>query len=132
MGDAIVAALLGGLAATDGKVASAAVEDAYGALKGLLLRKLGQTGEAEAIAKLEAKPDSDARKAMVAEEPAAANVSDDHDLVQAGQRLQAALDELSAEARSQAQHAVGNYITKASGGSAAKVTISHESRAPKP
>jgi hypothetical protein len=133
MVDAIVAALLGGLAASAGKVASAAVEDAYGALKGLLLRKLGQTGEAaEAIAKLEAKPDSDARKAVVAEELAAAKVADDSELVTAAQRLQAALDQLSAEARSQVQHAVGNYIAQASDGSTATVNVGRGGPAPKP
>jgi hypothetical protein len=132
MVDAIVAALLGGLAASAGKVTSAAVEDAYGALKRLLLRKLGESSEAaEAVAKLEAKPDSDVRKAMVAEEFAAAKVADDGELVQAAQRLQAALDQLSAEARSQVQHAVGNYIAQASGGSTATVSVGREGRAPK-
>lgn len=124
MVDPIVTALLGGLAASAGKVASKAVEDAYGGLKGLLLRKLGaQSDAADAIAKLEAKPDSDGRKATVAEELAAAKAADDHELLDAARRLQAALEQLPPEARSHVQNATGNYIAQASGGSTATVNV---------
>ena len=123
----IVAAVLGAVAASAGKVASKAVEDAYGALKGLLVRKLGEKAEAvEALAKLEAKPDSDGRKATVAEELAGAKVADDPDLLDAARRLQAALDQLPAEGRAHVQHAVGSYIAQASGGSTATVNVGRE------
>ena len=126
MVDPIVTALLGGLAASAGKVASKAVEDAYGALKALLVRRLGEKSEAaEAVAKLEAKPDSEGRKATVAEELTAAKVSDDPELLEAARRLQAALEQLPAEGRAHVQHAVGNYIAQASGGSTAKVDVKH-------
>ncbi|TSD83633.1 hypothetical protein FFK22_036705 [Mycobacterium sp. KBS0706] len=126
MVDPIVAALLGGLAAAAGKVASAAVEDAYGALKSLLIKKLGVNSEAvEAIKRLEARPDSEGRKATVAEELAAAKVSGDIELTEAAQRLQAGLDQLPPGARTQIQLAVGNYIAQASGGSTATVSVGH-------
>jgi tetratricopeptide (TPR) repeat protein len=124
MMDPIVAAVLSGVAASAGKVASKAVEDAYAALKGLLVRKVGEKSEAaEALAKLEAKPDSEGRKATVAEELKDANVADDPDLLDAARRLQAALDQLPAEGRAHVQHAVGSYIAQASGGSTATVNV---------
>src|SRR3954451_22772977 len=122
MVETIVTALLGGLAAATGKVATKAVEDTYAALKGLLVRKLGDNSEAaEAVTKLEAKPDSDAQKGMVVEELKAAKVGDDPELVEAARRLQAALDQLPAEGRAHVQHAVGSYIAQASSGSSATV-----------
>ena len=127
MDDQIVAALLGGIAASAGKIASKPLEDAYDALKGLLVRKLGASSEVvEAVAKLEAKPDSDGRKATVAEEIKAAKVADDPDLLDAARRLQAALDHLPTEGRAQVQHAVGSYIAQASGGSTATVSVGRE------
>jgi hypothetical protein len=123
----IVAAVFGGVAASAGKVASKAVEDAYGALKELLVGKLGKRAEAvEALAKLEAKPDSDGRKATLAEEMKDANVADDPDVLDAARRLQAALDQLPAEGRAAVQHAVGSYIAQASGGSTATVNVARE------
>lgn len=127
MTEQIVAAVLGGVAALAGKVASKAVEDAYGALKGLLVRKLGDKPDAvEALAKLEARPDREDRKATVAEELKEAKVADDPDLLQAARRLQAALDQLPAEGRAHVQHAVGSYIALASGGSNATVNVGRE------
>ena len=129
--DQIVAAMLGGIAASAGKVASQAVEEAYGALKKLLTRKLGENSEAvEAVAKLEAKPDSEGRKATVAEELAAAKVADDPELAAAAQRLKIALDQLPADGRAHIQHAVGNYIAQASGGSTAAVNVGRQDSTP--
>jgi len=127
-----VAAVLGGAAALAGKIASKAVEDAYNALKGLLVRKLGERSEAvEAVAKLETKPDSEGRKATVAEELAAAKVAEDPTLLAAARRLQAALDQLPAESLAQVQHAVGSYIAQASSGSTAMVNVGRAEAAPK-
>ncbi len=123
----IVAAVLGGVAASAAKVASKAVEDAYAALKGLLARKLGDKADAvEALAKLEARPEREDRQATVAAELKEAKVADDPDLVDAARRLQAALDQLPAENRAQVQHAVGSYIAQASGGSTATVNVGGE------
>ena len=125
--DQIVAAVLGGVAASAGKVASKSVEDAYGALKGLLARKLGDKADAvEALAKLEARPEREDRKATVAAELKEAKVADDPDLVDGARRLQAALEQLPAESRAQVQHAVGSYIAQASGGSTATVNVGRE------
>ncbi len=123
----IIAAVLGGVAASAGKVASKAVEDAYGALKGLLARKLGDKADAvEALAKLEARPEREDRQATVAAELKEAKVADDPDLVDAARRLQAALAQLPAESRARIQHAVGNYIAQASFGSTATVNVGRE------
>jgi hypothetical protein len=124
MVDLLLSALLGGIAASARNVASQAVEDSYGALKALLERKLGHRSETiEAITSLEAKPTSDGRKATLAEELRSANVSDDPDLREAVQQLQAALDKLPAEDKSVVQQAVGSYIAIASGGSSASVNV---------
>ena len=126
MVETIVAAVIGGLAAASGKVASKTAEEAYGALKGLILRKLGAGSEAAAaIARLEAKPDSEGRKATVAEELDAARAGEDADLVEAARTLQAALDALPAEGRAHVQQAVGRYIAQADRGGIAKVDVRH-------
>jgi hypothetical protein len=133
MVDQIAAALLGGLGAAVSEVASEAVKDAYAALKELLRRKLGEKSEvADAITKLELKPESEGRQATVVEELAAAKSTNDAELVQAAERLQAALHQLPAEAKTQIQRAVGKYIAQATGGSTATVSVVRESRAPKP
>jgi len=127
--DQIVAAVVGGVVASAGNVASEAVKDAYGALKNLLVQKLGAKSDAaEAVAKLEAKPDSEARKATVAEEFSAAKIADDAELLAAAQRLRAALDQLPQDARAHVQHAVGSYIAQASGGSTATVNVDRTSK----
>lgn len=132
MADPITAALLGGLAAAAGKVASKAVEDAYGALKALLLRKLGDSSDAaDAIAKLEAKPDSEGRKAILAEELATAGIADDGELLEAARKLRAALEQLPGEARAHVQNAAGRYIAQASGGSTATVNVNRTDPASK-
>ena len=122
--ETIVTALLGGAAAMGGKVASEAAKDGYTALKNLIVQKLGLNSDAaKAIATLEAKPDSEGRQKTVTEELADAKVGDDPALVEAARRLQAALEQLPPEGRAHVQHAVGNYIAQASGGSTAKVII---------
>jgi hypothetical protein len=134
MVDAILAALIGGAAASAGKVVvSKAVEDAYSALKALLVHKLGEKSDAvEAVAKLEAKPDSEGRKATMAEELNAARVTHDPELLDAARRLQAALEQLPAGGRTQVQNSVGSYIAQASGGSTATVNVGHEGSSSKP
>jgi hypothetical protein len=126
--EGIVTAFIGGVAAESGKVATKAVADSFRALKELLVRKLGDKSEAAvALTKLEDKPDSDGRKATLAEELKDAKVEDDPELVQAARRLQAALDQLPTESRAHVQHAVGNYIAQASGGSTATVNVNKPS-----
>src|SRR6476659_445264 len=90
--ETIVTALIGGVAAESGKVATKAVVDSFRALKELVVRKLGDKSEAaEALTKLEDKPDSDGRKATLAEELKDAKVEDDPELLEAAERLNKAL-----------------------------------------
>ena len=124
MVETIVTALLGGLAAMTGKVASEAAKDAYKALKGLLLSKLGaESKAAKAVADLEEEPESEEQKIVVAERLKAAKAGEDPELLEAARRLQTVLNELPPEGRAHVQHAVGNYNALASGGSTAKVII---------
>lgn len=129
--DPISAAILLGIVASARTVASEAVEDAYSGLKGLLAHKLGKESEAvEAVEKLEKQPDRDDRKATVVAELQAAGVGDDAELLATAERLQAALDTLPEEARAGVQHAVGNYIAQASGGSTATVNVGRDAPPP--
>lgn len=133
MADPIIVALLGGIAASAAKIASKATEDAYAMLKKLLVCKLGEKSEAiDAVTMLEAKPDSEGRKATVAEEFKAAKVADDAELLGAARRLQAALDQLPVADRVQVQHAVGSYIAQASEGSTATVNVGRDAASLKP
>ena len=131
--DQISAAVLAGVGASAGKVASKAVEQAYDALTGLLASRLGEESEAvEAVEKLEKQPDREDRKATVVAEFQAAKLGNDAELLDAANRLHAAVDTLPAEARAVVQHAVGNYIAQASGGSIARVNVGDDAPRPKP
>lgn len=125
MVETIVAALTGALAAGAGKVASKAVEDAYGGLKSLILKKLGAGSEAAgAVAKLEAKPDSAGRRDVLAEELEAAGAGADAELVAAAHHLQAALATLAGESHGDVhQTATGQGIAQAAHGGRASVTV---------
>jgi hypothetical protein len=82
--NAIIAAVSAG--ATD--TAKSAIADAYQGLKSLIKEKFGHGGAvAEAIDMLEAKPNSTARKMLVAEELRAVTPSVDAELVSAAQSL---------------------------------------------
>lgn len=62
--------------------AEQAVKDAYSALKSLLVRKFGSKGDtAKAVDGVEAKPDSDARKAVLQEELESAGAGKDQEVV---------------------------------------------------
>ncbi len=122
--DPVTAALLSGLTVSTAKVASNIVEGAYAALKDILVHKLGKRSDAvEAISKLESKPDSEGRKAVVVEELTAANVSNIPELVEAARRLQTALEQMQMANFTHVQQATGSHIAQASGGSTAKVNV---------
>lgn len=85
---AIWAAITAGVVAGVGKVAEQAVVDAYNGLKDLLKKKLGARSKAlKAVKELEASPKSEARKAVLQEEIAAAKADKDTELVKAAQAL---------------------------------------------
>ena len=119
---ALIAAILAGAAKSAGSVAEKGIIDAYGGLKGLIQRKFGQESAlVEAIDRLEANPDSEARKGVVREEAAQAKANEDPDLVAAAQRL---LDQVQAQPGGQTiLTATGNYIAQAAHGSTASVNI---------
>ena len=86
--NAIVAALSTGAIAGATDTAKSAIADAYQGLKSLIKKKFGNDSDAaEAIDKLEAKPDSDGRKQTLAEELKAVNSNSDPELVCAAQSL---------------------------------------------
>ncbi len=91
---AIVAALAAGVASGAGEVGKKVVVDAYEGLKNAIKRKVGAESDvAEAVEKLEQKPDSEGRKTMLAEEVGEANLAQDEELMKQAQELIAALKE---------------------------------------
>ena len=118
---AIVAALSAGVATGAGKVVESAVVDAYQGLKAALRRKFGDdSGVVEAVDKLEQKPDSETRKALLQEEVEAAGVDRDPEVRKAAQDL---LDRVEAQPSGEqhVQYARGSYIAQADRGSTAEV-----------
>jgi hypothetical protein len=86
--NAIVAALAAGAVGGATDTAKSAIADAYQGLKSLIKEKFGHDSDvAEAIDKLEAKPDSDGKKQVLAEELNAVNSTPDPELVSAAQSL---------------------------------------------
>ena len=82
--DPITTAIVAAIAA----VSSSAIKDSYSALKALLKKKFGEKSDlVEAVNKLEAKPQSEARKATVQEEVEAVKANDDSEVVQLAQSL---------------------------------------------
>lgn len=85
---AIAAALGSGALKAVGGVAQQAVVDAYNGLKALLHRKFGDHRELhEAVSSLEARPDSEARRAVLGETMSDAKVADDPELVAAAKAV---------------------------------------------
>ena len=100
--DPITGAIIAALAAG---VAEGVASEAYKALTGAIKRKVGARSDvAEAVEKLEEKPESEGRKTMLAEEVADANLAQDEELVRQAQGLIAALEETKA-----GQQALGKY-----------------------
>jgi hypothetical protein len=85
---AIVGALSAGAISGATDIAKKAIADSYEGLKQLIKAKFGHTSEvASALDKLEAKPESPARKLSLEEELSDAKVSDDADLRSAVESL---------------------------------------------
>jgi len=119
----IVAALSAGVAAGIGKVGESALVYAYQGLKAALKRRFGDGSEVvEAVDKLEQKPDSEARKAVLLEEAEAAGVDEDPRIRKAAQQL---LDQLKTQpdGEQHVQYARGSYIAQADRGSHANVNV---------
>jgi hypothetical protein len=84
----IVAALVGGAAATAKDVGAQAVKDAYNGLRALVIDKFGGQGDVDvALEQAQKKPDSDARQAVLKEELKGAGADRDQELVRQAQAL---------------------------------------------
>ncbi len=82
--DIITTAIVAALA----NLSKEAIKDSYNALKAALKKKFGSESElVDAVDKLEKKPDSEARKAIVQEEVEVAKVNNDPSLLQLAQNL---------------------------------------------
>ena len=82
--DPITTAIIAALA----NLSKDAIKDGYNALKATLKKKFGSDSDlVDAVAGLEKKPESEARKAMLQEEVNLAKVNDDPDIIQLAQDL---------------------------------------------
>lgn len=126
---AIITAIAAGVTAASGKVAEQAVVDAYNGLKSLIKRKFGDNSEVtKAVEGVEARPESDARKAALKEEVELAKASDDAEIVKAAQELLEKIKQQPGGAQQVQQIASGNYIAQASHGGQASVKVNRPSQ----
>jgi hypothetical protein len=125
---AITSALVAG--AKDGltEVTKKGLSDGYDKLKSLLLRHGGgRTDIVDALEKVEAKPESQARRAVLSEELESSGAANDTALQEQANLL---LDLVRAQpaGNTSAQIASGTGIAQADRGSSATVTIAHPQR----
>ncbi|GHO73978.1 hypothetical protein KSD_17490 [Ktedonobacter sp. SOSP1-85] len=124
---AVASGAIGALSGGVTELGKKALVDSYTALTALLKKKFGEKGEvAEAVERLEKKPDSEARKGEVKEMLAEVKADEDPEIRQAAQ---AVLDQLKTlpGGEQHIQQAIGSYIAQADRQSSASVTI-HDSR----
>jgi hypothetical protein len=122
---AIIAALSAGAASGATDVAKKAVVEGYEGLKALLKKKFGSNSDAaDAIEKLQAKPDSQGRRETLTEELGAVNAAGDPELLRAAQSLLELVKALPQGEKYVQQVAHGIGIAQASGGSTASVSVS--------
>jgi hypothetical protein len=120
---AIIAAISRGAVTGASDTAKSAIADAYQGLKALITKKFGDHSDvAEAIDKLEAKPESGARRQSVLEELQAINSTSDPELVSAAQSLVKLIRALP-QGEKHIQVADGTGIAQADRGSTATVTM---------
>ncbi|SRR6266567_3538032 len=123
--DPITTAIIATITSGVTKVGQQAISDTYTALKNLLMKKFGDHSEVvKSIEGLEAKPDSSARKELLAEEVISAKVDQDPDILRIAQNL---LDLIRSQPSGEKhiQQAIGNYIAQADRHSSASVNVSH-------
>ena len=107
-----------------------ALVDAYQGLKATLKRKFGDDSEVvDAVDKLEQKPDSEARKALVQEELEAAGADEDDEIRQAAEKVRE-LIEAQPGGEQHIQSAIGSYIAQADRGSTATVNVDRSKERP--
>ncbi|WP_147290922.1 hypothetical protein [Roseomonas gilardii] len=124
--DDISAALSAGFLASATNIGGKVLNDLYDAAKKLIIRKSNQAENISvAISELEKKPESSPRRAVLSEEMATAGLEIDTELLAVIERLQSAIENLSAAGSLNSQNAVGSNIAQASGGSRASVNINN-------
>jgi hypothetical protein len=120
---AIIAALSAGAKSGVTDAAKKAIVDGYEGLKALLKKKFGSNSDvADAIDKLQAKPDSPGRRETVAEELKAANADAQPELLCAAESLLELIKALP-QGEQHIQVAHGTGIAQADRGSTATVKI---------
>jgi hypothetical protein len=120
---AIVTAVGSGLAAAAGDVSKQALVDGYAALKAGLARKFGaQSDVVQAAEAVEAKPESDGRKATLEEEVKAAGADQDAELLALAKAL---VEKIGSTPGGQpiSQTATGDGNVQIAGSSGSSVTI---------
>ena len=91
--DPIITALIAGATASVKGIASQVITDMYKAIKNKISEKFGKQNEAlSALEKLENKPESDARKNVLAEELSDLDISKDNELIELSQQLIKAIE----------------------------------------
>lgn len=124
---AVVAALASG--ATDGlkDVAKKGLSDGYEKLKSAITRHPGTSDVADALEKMEAKPDSEPRRAVLAEELEASGIWANEEIIAQANSLLALVRALPDGIRG-GQVAHGTGIAQADRSSTASVTMTSEKR----
>lgn len=115
--DAIVAAVVGALSAGATETGKKLVGDAYEGLKGLIKKRFGETSEVSAaLEKVEAKPESDARKNVLREELESVDAGADAEMLATAEALLAVIRELpQGEGTTQTAHGKGNVMVSGPG-----------------
>lgn len=109
-----------------------AVKDAYAGLRALVIRKYGDQGDVQdAVAKVEADPGSDARKALLKEELEKTKAAEDAELLKAAQDLLAAAQPENVQQDRQAVSIVGDknkvtQISQQAGNNALQIGIARD------
>jgi hypothetical protein len=118
---AIVAAVSAGALAGLTDSVRASVRGMYQSLRSLLTAKVKDAPDlSTALGQIEQRPESPARRAVLAEEIAASGVAQDPELLALAQRI---LDLLGEGSGTSSQVAIGSYIAQADHQSEATVTI---------
>ena len=121
--NAIIAAVSAGAVGGATDAAKKGITDAYEGLKSLVKAKFGSgSGAAEAVNKLEAKPDSDGRKQTLHEEFTSLDAASDPELSAAAQSLLELIRSLP-QGEKHIQFAQGSGIAQADRGSKATVNL---------
>ncbi len=120
---AIIAAVSCGAASGVNDAAKKAIGDSYEGIKAVIKRRFGSASDAaDAMEKLEAKPDSQGRRETLAEELKSINAAADRELLSAAQSLLELIKSLPrGEQYVQVAHGIG--IAQADHGSSASVKI---------